>query len=92
MKKTLFWKCVGGYLYCVKLGGRWYYVGSTGMEGIEFHSIMKQRDYQMERVQGMPEALADIWKTEGSTVIALRESLPFWKDYFRKEKRDDTTE
>ena len=85
MRKILFWKSIGGYLYCVKLGGRWYYVGATGMEGMGFHSIMKQKDYQMERVQGMPKTLSDIWAEKGSTVAALKQGLPFWKDYFLKK-------
>ncbi|MCJ7747901.1 MAG: hypothetical protein MUP27_09160 [Desulfobacterales bacterium] len=88
MKKTLFWKSVGGYIYCVKLGRRWHYVGSTGMEGIEFHSVMKGKGFQLERVQGTPKALADIWNAKGSTVKVLRESLPFWKDYFEKKVQE----
>lgn len=85
--KTLFWKSVGGYLLAVKLGGKWRYVGSTGTEDVAFHSYMKDHDYQLERVQGMPMALAKIWNEKGATVKALKNSLPFWADYFQRRSK-----
>lgn len=87
MKKILFWKSVGGFLYTVKLSGRWYYVGSTGADGLAFHSFMKEHNLSLERVQGMPKALSDIWDRKGSTVNALKQSLPFWTNYFKIERR-----
>lgn len=84
--KTLFWKSDGGYLRAVKLGGRWYYVGSSGAEGIAFHAYMKDNGYQLERAQGMPSALAKIWIDNGATYKALKNNLPFWEDYFERRK------
>jgi hypothetical protein len=80
--KTKFWKSVGGYVLCVKLGGCWYYVGSTGAEDVAFHNFMRLKGMPLDRVQGMPKTLANIWNKHGSTIKAIRENLPFWREYF----------
>jgi hypothetical protein len=89
MKKFLFWKSVGGYLVAVKVRGRWCYVGSTGAEDVAFHSYMKEHRFAVERVQGMPTALTRIWNAKGSTVKALRDSLPFWKSVIERRTAND---
>ena len=87
MKEIKFWKTVGGYLVTVKLGGKWHYVGSTTAENVAFYSFMKGRGFSLNRVQGIPKVLSKIWNEKGATVTALKQSLPFWMDYFSKERR-----
>lgn len=75
-RRPNFWKSVGGYLACAKLGGRWYFVGTTAEELRLVHADMRRRGIQPVRAQGMPTSLNRFWRLYGSTVAALKEHLP----------------
>ena len=73
--KIPFWKCVGGYTTCVKWRNRWYYVGRTGSDAVEFHRQAKEAGVSLIRVIGRPKAL------EHGTVAELRKRLPAWPGF-----------
>lgn len=74
MKTIRFFKSVGGYMYCVLVRGRWHYVGDTRADGSRFQDYYLARGYQLERVRGIPPAIAKHFRT----LATLKAGLPQW--------------
>lgn len=69
-----FWKCVGGYTYCVFVSGRWHYVGDTWQEGQTMQKYFLGIGCRLERVQSIPPKIAKHF----ATLAILKNNLPKW--------------
>ena len=74
--KVLLWKEVGGYTACIKIKGRWCYLGSHGNGLYALFAIAKQEGVKVVRVQGTPKAL------KHSCNKQLKEKFMYWDGTF----------
>lgn len=84
-----FWKSIGGYIYCVTVRGRWYYVGCTWAEAVP----LMQRWFADMQAQGIattrvsePQPVERLFMRYGRTPATLIQHLPHYGDL--REARD----
>ena len=70
------WKEVGGYTACVKIHGRWHYLGSHGNGLLALLHMAKEQGHTIIRVQATPRVL------QHSTAKELQEKFPLWDGTF----------
>ncbi len=73
-------KGVGGYTACVKVGGRWHWVGNTLKALEQMHADAKAADVVLNLVP-MPGAVEALYRRHGCTAAALKNNLPQYRGF-----------
>ena len=77
MKKVQIHKSIGGHDTCVKVHGRWHWVGMLS-ERLAMYKVGESAGVAFERVPGEPATIRRLFITHGGKLSSLIDHLPKW--------------